>query len=192
VALRLIYLPATRIFSWIRPTSRGTTAKNVEILVLRHQLAVAQRRDPQPARKLAWSDRLTALGGGDQLLGQRAVQVQLALDGGGVGLGEEGYGWLPPPSRRTRPREPELPVDACVDVRDDGYGLGDNVRWFMRGASLFDFSASAELDIQAGPCLVFGCRLAAVAIRLRPVCGVVVHHQHDGLGIALHAAGVGR
>jgi hypothetical protein len=37
---------ATRIFAWIRLASRDSTAKNVEILILRHQLAVAQRRDP--------------------------------------------------------------------------------------------------------------------------------------------------
>ena len=42
---------------WIRLTSRGATAKNVEIPILRHQLAVAQRRDPRLARKLTWTDR---------------------------------------------------------------------------------------------------------------------------------------
>jgi len=31
--------------------------KDVEILILRHQLAVAQRRDPRLARKLTWADR---------------------------------------------------------------------------------------------------------------------------------------
>jgi len=56
VALRLIYLLATQIFAWIRLSSRDTTAKNVEILILRHQLAVARRRDPRLARKLTWSD----------------------------------------------------------------------------------------------------------------------------------------
>src|SRR5947209_9143122 len=34
-----------------------STAKDVEILMLRHQLAVAQRRDPRLVRKLTWADR---------------------------------------------------------------------------------------------------------------------------------------
>jgi putative transposase len=57
VALKLIYLLTTRIFSWIRLAGRDDAAKNIEILMLRHQLAVAQRRDPRLSRKLTWADR---------------------------------------------------------------------------------------------------------------------------------------
>jgi putative transposase len=57
VALKLIYLLMTRIFAWARLASRDTASKNVEILILRHQLAVAQRRNPHLARKLSWADR---------------------------------------------------------------------------------------------------------------------------------------
>ena len=57
MALRLIYLLVTRVFAWIRLSGRDSTAKNIEILILRHQLAVAQRRDPRLARKLTWTDR---------------------------------------------------------------------------------------------------------------------------------------
>lgn len=65
MAPRLIYLLTTRVFAWIRLSGRDPTAKNVEILILRHQLAVAQRRDPRLARKLTWTDRawLTLLAG---------------------------------------------------------------------------------------------------------------------------------
>ncbi|MEY9862019.1 hypothetical protein ABH935_007663 [Catenulispora sp. GAS73] len=48
----MIYLLATRAFARIRLASHDTSAKNVEILILRHQLAAAQRRDPRLARKL--------------------------------------------------------------------------------------------------------------------------------------------
>jgi len=41
----------------MRLSVRNSTAKDVEILMLRHQLAVAQRRDPRLARKLTWADR---------------------------------------------------------------------------------------------------------------------------------------
>jgi putative transposase len=39
--------------------TRSDTAKDIEILVLRHQLAVLQRRTPQP--RMSWANRaLTA------------------------------------------------------------------------------------------------------------------------------------
>lgn len=57
MALKLIYLVMTRIFAVVRLAVQDSTAKNIEILILRHQLAVAQRRDPLLARKLTWADR---------------------------------------------------------------------------------------------------------------------------------------
>ena len=82
MALRLIYLLVTRIFAWIRLSSRDTTAKNVEILILRHQLAVAQRRDPRLAYKLTWSDQawLTLLAG--LLPHHRLSQIRLIVTPG--------------------------------------------------------------------------------------------------------------
>ena len=82
MALRLFYLLATRVFAWIRLASRDTSAKNVEILILRHQLAVAQCRDPRLARKLTWSDRawLTLLAG--SLPRHRLSQIRLIVTPG--------------------------------------------------------------------------------------------------------------
>lgn len=57
MALKLVYLAASRLFAWTRLAARDSTAKDVEILILRHQLAVAQRRDPRLALKLTWADR---------------------------------------------------------------------------------------------------------------------------------------
>ncbi|WP_297550794.1 helix-turn-helix domain-containing protein [Amycolatopsis sp.] len=57
MALKLIYLMVTRIFTLARLTTCNSMAKNTEILILRHQLAVAQRRDPRLARKPTWADR---------------------------------------------------------------------------------------------------------------------------------------
>jgi putative transposase len=55
--LKLVYLVVTRVFAWLWLAGRDSAAKDVEILMLRHQLAVAQRRDPHVARKLTWADR---------------------------------------------------------------------------------------------------------------------------------------
>jgi putative transposase len=57
VALKLVYIAVSRLFAWAGLAARDSAAKEVEILILRHQLAVAQRRDPRLARKLTWADR---------------------------------------------------------------------------------------------------------------------------------------
>jgi putative transposase len=55
VALQLIYLVFSKLLSWILLRTRSDTTKDVEILVLRHQLAVLQRRTPRP--RISWPDR---------------------------------------------------------------------------------------------------------------------------------------
>jgi hypothetical protein len=44
MALRLLYMIALRVFGWIALFARSQAAKDVEILVLRHQLAVLRRQ----------------------------------------------------------------------------------------------------------------------------------------------------
>lgn len=55
--MKLVYLAVSRMFAWARLAARDSAAKDVEILILRYQLAVAQRRDPRLSRKLTWADR---------------------------------------------------------------------------------------------------------------------------------------
>jgi putative transposase len=55
VALTLIYRMFTQLLSWMALCARSDTSKDVEILVLRDQLAVLQRRTPRP--RLQWIDR---------------------------------------------------------------------------------------------------------------------------------------
>jgi hypothetical protein len=52
MALRLLYLIVLRVFGWIALLARLQVSKDVEILVLRHQLAVLRRQvaAPRPSR----------------------------------------------------------------------------------------------------------------------------------------------
>jgi putative transposase len=60
VALKLIYLTFAKLLGWMVLRIRSDTSKDIEILVLRHQLAVLQRREPRP--RMSWADRaLTAV-----------------------------------------------------------------------------------------------------------------------------------
>ena len=74
MALRLAYLMLARVLSWLVLLSRSDTAKDVEILVLRHEVAVLRRRNPRP--NLNWVDRavLSAL---SRLLPTRMRRLRL-------------------------------------------------------------------------------------------------------------------
>ena len=52
MALRLIYQMFSKLLGWIVLRTRSDTTKEIEILVLRHQLAVLQRRTPRPRMTL--------------------------------------------------------------------------------------------------------------------------------------------
>jgi hypothetical protein len=53
---RFVFILATRAASWLRLSRREETWKTAEILILRHQLAVLQRRQPRRPN-LNWADR---------------------------------------------------------------------------------------------------------------------------------------
>jgi transposase InsO family protein len=55
VAFRIAYLMLARVLSWLALLARSDAAKDVEILVLRHEVAVLRRHHPHP--RLSWVDR---------------------------------------------------------------------------------------------------------------------------------------
>jgi len=56
MCLWFVFLMITRTVSWLRLSRREETWKTAEILILRHQLAVLQRRQPRRPN-LDWADR---------------------------------------------------------------------------------------------------------------------------------------
>jgi putative transposase len=55
VSLRLLYLIFVRVLGWLWLLDRSSASKNVELLVLRHEVAVLRRANPKP--RLDWADR---------------------------------------------------------------------------------------------------------------------------------------
>jgi putative transposase len=55
VSLRLLYLIVDRFLDWLMLLGRASSSKDIELLVLRHEVAVLRRTNPKP--RLDWADR---------------------------------------------------------------------------------------------------------------------------------------
>jgi putative transposase len=60
VSLRLLYLVFLRLLNLLLLLGRSSASKDIELLVLRHEVAVLRRANPKP--RLDWADRAVFAG----------------------------------------------------------------------------------------------------------------------------------
>jgi hypothetical protein len=60
MALRLLYLLFCQVLQWLALLARSSAAKDAELLVLRHQVAVLRRQVVRP--RVDWADRALLAG----------------------------------------------------------------------------------------------------------------------------------
>jgi putative transposase len=63
VSLRMLYLIFVRVLDWLWLFGRPAASKNVELLVLRHEIAVLRRGNPKALSTCgSWNDRRVGRG----------------------------------------------------------------------------------------------------------------------------------
>lgn len=77
MSLRFAYQAVLRVFGWLALLARSDRAKDAEILILRHQVAVLQRQVKAP--RLSWADRAVLAALARVLPGSQLRQLRLIV-----------------------------------------------------------------------------------------------------------------
>jgi putative transposase len=77
MSLRFAYLTVLRVFGWLALLARSDRAKDAEILILRHQVAVLQHQVKAP--RLSWADRAVLAALSRLLPGSQVRQLRLIV-----------------------------------------------------------------------------------------------------------------
>ena len=104
VSLRLLYLIFQQVLRLLLLLGRTTSTKDVELLVLRHEVAVLRRTNPRP--RLNWADRAVFAALGRRLPRalrcRRLVAPGRSCAGTGASCAEGGPTRTAPDDHRTR------------------------------------------------------------------------------------------
>ena len=102
VGLKLVFLIVTRAASLLGLSRRESWSKDAEILMLRRQLAVAEREHPRAHSRMTWSDLAwLALLAGTLPIGRLAVMRLIATPGSAPGFIQRQGRSLPGPVSAT-------------------------------------------------------------------------------------------
>ncbi len=125
VVIRLIYLLACQTFRWLALFARSSAAKDAEILMLRHQLAIARRSQPPP--RFSWSDRSVMAALLRLVSKQRRTQVALSVTPRSVLRWHSrliAWKWTYPSRRPGRSPKPETLRQLVVRLARENPGWG--------------------------------------------------------------------
>ncbi|MGW3571612.1 integrase core domain-containing protein [Streptomyces sp. NPDC000941] len=125
VVIRLIYLLVCQTFRWLALFARSSAAKDAEILMLRHQLAIARRSQPPP--RFSWSDRAVMAALLRLVNKQRRNQVALLVTPRSVLRWHArliAWKWTYPARRPGRPPKPVALRQLVVRLARENPGWG--------------------------------------------------------------------
>jgi putative transposase len=120
-----IRLPGLRVFGWRALLARSDRAKDVEILILRHQVAVLQRQVKVP--RLSWADRAVLAALARVLPGGHLRQLRLIISPRAMLRWHADLirrRWAYPRRTPGRPRTPPAVRTLVLEMARDNPGWG--------------------------------------------------------------------
>ena len=125
MSLRFAYLALLRVFGWLALLARSDRAKDAEILILRQQVAVLQRRVKKP--RLSWADRAVLAALARPLPSAQLGQIRLIVSPRTVLRWHAGLvrrRWAYPHRTPGRPRAAQAVRALVLEMARDNPGWG--------------------------------------------------------------------